>query len=102
MARTSLCAAIALGCILLNSCGRSVRGHTYHNNGGAVEVEFMPRDKARVSSGIVRRICSYSESGNKVNLMCDGVTTTLSVQDDGALVGPPDGLMARLTPVQHN
>jgi hypothetical protein len=102
MRRTSLCATVALGCTFLNSCGRTVSGHTYHNNGGAVEVEFLSGGRARISAGIARRTCVYSESGNKVNLVCGGVATILSVQDDGALVGPPDGLMARLTPVQHN
>lgn len=94
--------AVALGCTFLNSCGRTVRGHTYHNNGGALEVEFMADGKARVFNGVIRRICSYSESANKVSLVCDDGTSILSIQDDGALVGPPDSPMARLTPVQQN
>lgn len=85
---------------VLDACGSRVSGHTYHNNGGVVQVEFKSGGKAYVSAGPTSRICSYSESGEAVRLVCDGNTTNLTMQDDGALVGPPHGLMARLTPVK--
>jgi hypothetical protein len=45
--------------------------------------------------------CTYSESARTVTLVCEGNTTNFTVQDDGALAGPPDGLMSRLTPVKN-
>lgn len=85
----------------LCSCGGAVSGHIYRNNGGVVQVEFRPGGKALVSAGTVIHRCSYSESGKSVSLVCEGEATNFSVQDDGALVGPANGLMARLTPVEN-
>jgi hypothetical protein len=101
MRRTAaLLATVSLGAFL-GSCGSAVSGHIYQNNGGVVQVEFRSEGKALVSAGTVVRRCSYSESGNSVSLVCNGETTKFKVQNDGALVGPADGLMARLTPVEN-
>ena len=96
-------AFLAAGCLcaFLGACGSKVSGHTYHNNGGVVQVEFKSGGRAYVSAGPIVHTCSYSESGKSVSLICNGDTTDFSVQDDGALVGPAAGLMARLTPVQN-
>ena len=101
MRRTTACLAAACLCAILVACGSRVSGHTYHNNGGVVQVEFRTGGKAYVSAGPIVHTCSYSESGKSVSLVCDGDTTDFRVQDDGALVGPAAGLMARLTPVQN-
>lgn len=87
--------------LFLNACGSRVSGHTYHNNGGVVQVEFKRGGKAYVSAGPISHACHYSESGVTVMLVCDGDTTKLLVQEDGALVGPLEGLMSRLTPVKN-
>jgi hypothetical protein len=92
---------IALLFPFLDACGSTVRGHTYHNNGGVVQVEFKSGGNAFVSAGFSSHVCTYSESGKTVNMVCDGDTTSFTVQDDGALTGPPNGLMARLTPVKN-
>jgi len=92
---------MALSCALLAACGSSVSGHAYQDNGGVVKVEFKPGGKAYVSAGPTSHTCTYSESGKAVSLVCDGDTTNFTVQDDGALAGPPDGFMARLTPVKE-
>lgn len=81
------------------ACGSRVSGHVYHNNGGVVQVEFTSGGKAIVSSGTASHECSYSESGKLVTLVCDDTTTKLVLQEDGVLVGPPRGPMARLTPL---
>lgn len=88
-------------CMLLNACCSKVCGHTYHNNGGVVQVEFKSGGKAHVSTGPSSRICNYSESGKTVTLICNGDSTSFSVQEDGALVGPAESLMARMTPVMN-
>lgn len=99
MGRVTVCIAMALGC-LLTGCGSSVSGHTYHDNGGVVRVEFKSGGKAFVSIGSMSHECTYSESGKNVSMDCDGEKLSFTVQDDGALAGPPDGYMARLTPVK--
>jgi hypothetical protein len=84
----------ALGAMI--GCGSKVSGDTYEGNGGVVKIEFKSGGKAYVSTGPVTNTCSYSESGKKISLVCEGDTTEFSVEDD-ALNGPPDGLLARLT-----
>ncbi len=91
---------LTCSCMILMACGSKVSGHTYHDNGGVVKVEFESAGKAHISAGPMSRPCSYAESGKKVSLVCDGETTVLTVEDDGALSGPPDGFMARLTRVK--
>jgi hypothetical protein len=101
MRRISAFFAMVFLSAFLASCGDAVSGHIYQNNGGVVQVEFRSGGKALVSAGTAVHRCSYSESGKSVSLVCDGETTNFSVQDDGVLVGPTDGLMARLTPVEN-
>lgn len=94
--------AFALVFPFMGACGSRVSGHVYHNNGGVVQVEFRARGEAIVSSGPVSRPCSYSESGKSISLVCaDSGATRLIIQDDGALVGPPQGLLSRLTPLEN-
>lgn len=100
MRRVAACLVMTLAC-LLNGCGSSVSGHVYHDNGGVVRVEFKSGGKALVSIGTMSHECTYSESGKNVSMDCDGEKLNFTVQDDGALAGPPDGYMARLTPVRE-
>lgn len=100
MRRGAACVAMTFAS-LLGGCGSTVRGHTYHDNGGVVRVEFKSGGKAFVSIGSMSHECTYSESGKNVNMDCDGEKLNFTVQDDGALTGPPDGYMARLTPVKE-
>jgi len=83
------------------ACGSGVRGHTFHNNGGVVQVEFKAGGKALVSDGASTHSCGYAETGKSVNLICDDGTTDFTMEADGALVGPSAGAMARLTPVKN-
>ena len=101
MRRRTAFFAIVFFCSLLDACGSRVSGHIYHNNGGVVQVEFKSDGKAYVYAGPSSRVCSYSETGEAVSLVCNGNTTKLTMQDDGALVGPAEGVMARLTPVKN-
>ena len=77
-------------------CGSKIEGSTYEGNGGVVKIEFKSSGKAYVSTGPVTTTCSYSESGKKVSMVCEGDTTVFTIEDD-ALNGPPDGMLARLT-----
>lgn len=86
--------------LLTTGCGGKVQGNTYADNGGVVRIEFKSGGKAYVSTGPVSNSCSYSESGKSVTLTCEGDKTILTVDDDGALNGPPGGLLSRLTKVK--
>src|SRR5438552_18742471 len=78
-------------------CSGKVAGNTYEDNGGVVKVEFKSGGKAFVSTGPVTNTCTYAESGKNVTLTCEGDKTVFTVDDDGALSGPPGGFIARLT-----
>ena len=75
-----------------------VQGNTYHGNGDVVVVEFKSNGKAFESTGPVSTPCTYSQSGNNVTLICEKDKTNFTVDpDDGALIGPSDGFLGRLT-----
>jgi hypothetical protein len=78
-------------------CGGAVEGNTYTGNGGIVQIEFKSGGKAFVSTGPVSTPCTYTESGKTVTLVCEGDKTVFTVDDDGALLGPKGGFLARLT-----
>ena len=78
-------------------CGGQVAGNTYEDNGGVVKVEFKSGGKAYVSTGPVTNTCTYTESGKSVTLVCEGDKSVFTVDDDGALNGPPGGFLSRLT-----
>jgi hypothetical protein len=79
------------------ACGGGVKGNTYVDNGSVVQIEFKSDGKAYVSTGPVSNACTYSESGKSVTLTCEGDKTVFTVDDDGALNGPPGGMLSRLT-----
>lgn len=82
----------------LAACGSSsVAGNTYTGNGGVVVVDFKSGNRAFVSTGPVSTPCTYTTSGKTVTLICEGDTTVFTVDDDGALIGPPGGMLGRLT-----
>ncbi len=83
--------AIAIG------CGGKVQGNIYEDNGGVVRIEFKSGGKAYVSTGPVTNSCTYAESGKTLTLTCEGDKTAFTVDDDGALNGPPGGFLTRLT-----
>lgn len=78
-------------------CGGKVEGNTYEGNGGVVKVEFKSGGKAFLSAGPATTTCTYTESGKTVTMVCVGDTTVFTIEDDGALSGPPDGMLTRLT-----
>lgn len=83
--------------IALAGCGSSVAGSNYIDNGGVVQIEFKSDGKAYVSTGPVTTKCTYTQNGKTLTLICNGDKTVFTVEDDGALSGPPDGFMGRLT-----
>jgi hypothetical protein len=74
-----------------------VAGSSYAGNGGVVQIDFKSGGKAYIATGPVSTPCSYTESGKTVTLVCEGDKTVFKIDDDGALIGPPDGLLGRLT-----
>lgn len=92
-------AFIAILSVCTTACaGPKVDGKTYSGNGGVVKIEFKSGGKAFVSTGPVSTACTYSESGKNLTLICEGDKTEFSIDDDGALIGPPGGMLGRLTP----
>src|SRR5205809_7944340 len=81
-------------------CSGKVEGSTYADNGGVVKIEFKSSGKAYVSAGPTTTTCSYTESGKSLTLTCVGDKSVFTVDDDGALNGPPDGLLTRLNKIK--
>ncbi len=89
-------AIAALG--LTTACGGGVKGNTYADNGNVVQIEFKSGGKAYMSMGPMTNTCNYTESGKNVTLNCGpGENLVFTVDDDGALNGPPGGMVTRLT-----
>jgi hypothetical protein len=93
-------AAGVLLCLGAGGCSSGVKGHTYAGPGGSVQISFQSDGKAYASLGPMTSNCTYTESGNKITLICEGDTEQLTLGSDGALTGPPDGMLARLTKVK--
>jgi hypothetical protein len=85
----------ALGATI--GCGSKVEGNTYEGNGGMIKIEFKSGGKAYLSAGPATTTCTYTESGKTLTMICVGDKTVFTIEDDGALSGPPDGLLTRLT-----
>jgi hypothetical protein len=93
--------ALACGAsLILASCGKSVSGSTYEGAGGGVTIEFQSGGKAVTSLGGVKSDCTYTEDSKTVTLTCEGQPAVLTINDDGSLSGPPDGMLGRLTKKQ--
>jgi hypothetical protein len=90
-------AAVTLICLCAAACGGGVKGHTYAGPGGMMQIEFQSDGKAVASMGGATTDCTYTQSGEKVTLICEGVTEQLTLGSDGSLSGPPEGMLAHLT-----
>jgi len=89
--------AAALLCVLAAGCGKSVKGHTYAGNGQLVSIQFQPDGKAYASMGPMTSSCTYTQNDKNITLICEGDTEELTMNSDGSLSGPPDGMLAHLT-----
>jgi hypothetical protein len=92
IAATLCVAALIVGC---TPGGGRVLG-VYSNPENTASVEFMPDGKAHFSVSGLGGDCTYAQSEKTITLTCEGESTQLTVGDDGALTGPPEGLMSRL------
>jgi hypothetical protein len=90
-------ASVALMCLGVAGCGNNVSGHTYSGDNGLVKIEFKSGGSATATMGPMSSTCTYTQSGAKVELTCEGDATELTVASDGSLTGPPDGMLAKLT-----
>ncbi len=87
--------------VMLAGCGsKSVAGNTYEAVGGAFSVEFQSGGKAVTTIAGNKVDCTYTEDSKTVTLTCEGQPVALTVNDDGSLSGPPDGMMGKLTKTQ--
>ena len=93
-------AGLTFLCLGVAACGKSVSGHTYAGNGEMVKIEFQSGGKAFASMGPMTSSCTYTQSGKKISLACEGDNEELTMADDGSLSGPPDGMLAHLTKVK--
>lgn len=86
----SAAAAIATISILLSACGSHVKGNTYE--AFPIAIEFHAGGRATFSSGSDATDCTYTENGSKVTLTCGPQSTEFTIDSDGNLNGPPQGV----------
>jgi hypothetical protein len=77
--------------------GPAVEGNTYAGGGDVVKVEFKADGQAYMTMGPISVPCTYSQKGKVLTLTCEGEATEFKIDDDGALLGPPEGMLGRLT-----
>lgn len=90
----SMGVAASLLCIALAACGSKVKGNTYE--AGFITVSFQSGGKATFGTTGDSAPCTYTESGSKISLTCNGDTKVFTVDSDGNLNGPPDSLIPKL------
>jgi hypothetical protein len=98
--RVLAAAAAAILCFSAAACGNSVSGHTYQGPGGIVQIQFGSGGKATATMGAMTENCTYTQKDTTVSLTCEGIATSLTVNSDGSLSGPPDGMLSKLTRVK--
>jgi hypothetical protein len=96
---SKLLLVVAMGSLTSTvGCGGGVKGNTYVDNGNVVQIEFKSGGKAYMSMGPMTNTCTYTESGKNVTVNCGpGETLAFTMDEDGALNGPPGGMVSRLT-----
>lgn len=75
--------------------GSPLKG-TYVNADGAMVIEFLPKGKAFFSMYGMSQPCTHRGNASSVTLTCDGDDLVFTVDEDGALAGPPDSFVARM------
>ena len=81
-------------CIPLSGCGSKVKGNTYE--AGLIVVSFQSGGKATFGTTGDSVPCTYTESGDKVTMTCNGDTNTFTVDSDGNLDPPAGSLIPKL------
>lgn len=87
--------AVTLVCLFATACGSKVKGNTYES--GFISIAFQSGGKATFASGPISTDCTYSESGSKVTLTCNGQPAVFTVNGDGNLDAPAESMMGTLT-----
>lgn len=86
-------AATLLLCISLTACSK-VKGNTYE--AGLISVSFQSGGKATFGAPGDSTPCTYTESGDKITLNCNGDSNVFTVDSDGNLAAPPGSLIPKL------
>lgn len=87
-------AATVLLCISLTACGSKVKGNTYE--AGLINVSFQSGGKATFGTPGDSESCTYTESGSKITLTCNGESNVFTVDGDGNLDAPAGSLIPKL------
>jgi len=96
---TGIVASLLLACSL--GCGNSVQGNTYADANGMMKMQFQSGGKALVTIGFSTQNCQWSQSSNNVVVNCAGQPMQLTLNGDGSLNGPADGMIGKMTKVKQ-
>lgn len=92
-------AAVAVVCSGVVACGNSVKGRTYKSDAAVFVITFQPDGKVVETMGLNSTNCTYMQDKQTITIFCGDLTTTLLLNPDGSLSGPP-GMMAKLTRIK--
>lgn len=92
----ALAAMLACASQMITACGSSVEG-TYSGAGGGMVLELRSSGKARLTMLGEAQDCTYTVSGDKVAITCQGQTLTFLKHDDGSLTPPAGSLVGTMT-----
>jgi hypothetical protein len=96
--RVQFVALVFAASLVLTSCGKSVQGSTYADANGALKIEFQSGGKAVTTIAGLPANCTYIEESKSITLTCEGQPVVFTLNDDGSLSGPAEGMLAgRLT-----
>ncbi|HEY1757993.1 MAG TPA: hypothetical protein VGG72_21675 [Bryobacteraceae bacterium] len=96
---TGMAAGLLLVCCL--GCGNSVQGNTYADANGMMKIDFQSGGKALVTIGMSSQNCQWSQSSSNIAVKCADDTMQLTLNNDGSLAGPPNGMVGPLTKVKQ-
>jgi hypothetical protein len=96
---TGVPAVLLLACCL--GCGNTIQGNTYADASGMMKMQFQSGGKALVTIGYMTQNCQWSQSSNNIAVKCAEQTMQLTLNSDGSLNGPPDGMVDRMTKVKQ-
>jgi hypothetical protein len=96
-ARLVMIAGLGIAVVSCGKSGGGVEGNTYEANGGTFQIQFKPDGKATVALGPMAGDCTYAQKDKTVSVTCEGDKIDFTVNDDGSISGPPDGMVGTLT-----
>jgi hypothetical protein len=98
-----LSSVMAIVCISLagcSSCNTGVEGK-YQDESHLITLELGPGGKGSIALGAMSSPATYTVSGNNITVVDEqGAKTVFTLNPDGSLNGPPNGMIGKMVKVK--